>query len=138
MLRSPEKYNITVLCDPVRRQIDKMHELFGLEGTVEFGDVGEFLREKRADLLVIASPDREHVWQAVRGMELGYDILLEKPISDDREEIAQLLDTQIKTGRKVIVCHELRYGKGYLNLPKTALHSVSSICRTDREFRYCG
>lgn len=114
MLKTPEKYKIVALCDPVRRQIDKMHELFGLDDAAEFLDTGDFLREKRADVLVIASPDRVHVFQAVRGMELGYDLLLEKPISDDRDEIDLLLSTQKKTGRKVVVCHELRYGKGYL------------------------
>ena len=114
MLATPEKYKIVALCDPVARQIKKMHELFGLEDADEFSDATEFLNEKRADVLVIASPDREHVWQAVRGMELGYDLLLEKPISDSRDEIDLLLATQMKTGRQVIVCHELRYGKGYL------------------------
>ena len=114
MLRSPEKYRIVALCDPIPEQIEKMHKLFGLSDTLDFIDTHEFLREKRADVLVIASPDREHISQAVRGMELGYDILLEKPISDDREELSLLLDTQKRTGKKVIVCHELRYGKGYL------------------------
>jgi predicted dehydrogenase len=119
MLNTPERYKIVALCDPDRKQIEKMHHLYGLKDVVEYLDDKAFLAAPRAaDLLVIASPDREHVWQAVRGMELGYDILLEKPISDDREEIAQLLDTQIKTGRKVIVCHELRYGKGYLKCKK--------------------
>jgi predicted dehydrogenase len=69
-------------------------------------------------------------------MELGYDILLEKPISDDREEIALLLDTQIKTGRKVIVCHELRYGKGYLKckeiLDSERLGNLYAIDATER------
>ena len=114
MLRSPEKYRIVALCDPIPEQIEKMHKLFGLSDTSDFLDTCEFLGEKRADVLVIASPDREHISQAVRGMELGYDILLEKPISDDREELSLLLDTQKRTGKKVIVCHELRYGKGYL------------------------
>ena len=82
MLRSPEKYRIVALCDPISEQIEKMHKLFGLSDTFDFPDTHEFLREKRADVLVIASPDREHISQAVRGMELGYDILLEKPISD--------------------------------------------------------
>ena len=114
MLTTPDKYKLVALCDPAAEQIEKMHSLFGINDTVDFLEPEEFLKEKRADVLVIASPDREHVPQAVRGMELGYDLLLEKPISDSRDEIDLLLATQIKTGRKVMVCHELRYGKGYL------------------------
>jgi predicted dehydrogenase len=114
MLKTPEKYRIVALCDPAERQLQKMHELFGLEDAAEFLDESEFLKEKRADVLVIASPDREHVPQAVRGMELGYHLLLEKPVSDDRDELELLLKTQMRTGCQVVVCHELRYGKGYL------------------------
>ena len=114
MLTHPDKYKIVALCDPVARQIEKMHELFGLDDVKEFLRPEEFLKEKVADVLVIASPDREHVSQAVRGMELGYHLLLEKPISDDRDELDLLLETQKRTDRKVVVCHELRYGKGYL------------------------
>jgi len=114
MLKTPEKYKIVALCDPSERQLQKMHELFGLDDAAEFLDESEFFKEKRADVLVIASPDREHVTQAVRGMEMGYHLLLEKPVSDDRDELELLLKTQLRTGRQVVVCHELRYGKGYL------------------------
>ena len=114
MLNTPERYKIVALCDPNPAQIEKVHRLYGLADTADSLDDKHFLTKKQADLLVIASPDREHVWQAVRGMELGYDLLLEKPISDDRTELTLLLDTQQRTGCRVIVCHELRYGKGYL------------------------
>ena len=136
MLNTHERYKIVALCDPDQTQIEKMHHLYGLSDVAEYLDDKIFLTEKRADLLVIASPDREHVWQTVRGMELGYDILLEKPISDDREELALLLDTQKKTGRKVIVCHELRYGKGYLKckeiLDSGRLGKLYAIDATER------
>lgn len=114
MLKTPEQYRVVALCDPDPAQIEKMHRLYGLADAGEFFDDKQFLTERHADLLVVSSPDREHVWQAVRGMELGYDLLLEKPISDDRGELTLLLETQKRTGRRVIVCHELRYGKGYL------------------------
>ena len=93
MLTTPDKYKLVALCDPAAEQIEKMHSLFGINDTVDFLEPEEFLKEKRADVLVIASPDREHVPQAVRGMELGYDLLLEKPISDSREELELLLRT---------------------------------------------
>ncbi|MBR5295333.1 MAG: Gfo/Idh/MocA family oxidoreductase, partial [Clostridia bacterium] len=63
--------------------------------------------------LVISTPDRVHVPQAVTAMRLGYDLLLEKPISDSREEINLLLKTQKETGKQVMVCHVLRFGPGY-------------------------
>ena len=47
--------------------------------------------------------------QCIRAMRLGYDVLLEKPISDSEEEISDLLKVQKETGRTVVVCHVLRY-----------------------------
>ena len=136
MLATPEKYKVVAFCDPQGEQIKKMHELFGLPCTEDFTDVQVFLEKKRADVLIIASPDREHVWQAVRGMELGYDLLLEKPISDNRDEIDLLLDVQRRTGRRVIVCHELRYGKGYIKckeiLDSGRLGNLYAIDATER------
>lgn len=108
-----EKFEVVALCDWNKAQLEKTHRLFPLGETVDFLDADEFLKEKRADFLVIATDDRYHVKQCVKALELGYDVLLEKPISDDRAEIELLIKTQEKTGGKVIVCHELRYGAGY-------------------------
>lgn len=114
MLIFPDWYKIVALCDPDSNQIKKTHDALGLADTLDFTDVELFFEEKRADLLVIATPDRDHIPQAVRAMNLGYHLLLEKPISDSREQLQLLLDTQKRTERKVSVCHVLRYGKGYL------------------------
>jgi predicted dehydrogenase len=62
MLNTPKRYKIVALCDPDRKQIEKMHNLYGLKEVVEYLDDKAFLAAPRAaDLLVIASPDREHV-----------------------------------------------------------------------------
>lgn len=108
-----EKFEIVSLCDPNIGQIEKIHKLLDLENTSDFTDVDEFLKIKRADVIVIATPDRYHIPQTVKALELGYDVLLEKPISDSRDELELLDRTQKRTGRKVVICHELRYGAGY-------------------------
>lgn len=112
-MRGMKKFEIVSLCDKNEKQLEKMHSLFGLKKTEDFTQVEEFFKEKRADVLVIATDDRVHVAQCVQAMELGYDILLEKPISDNRAELEFLLSTQERTKRKVVVCHELRYGAGF-------------------------
>lgn len=113
MVPSEDKYEVVALCDIDEEQIKKTQQLYGVENAKVFLDPDEFLKEKHADIVVIATPDREHVPQAVKAMNLGYDILLEKPISDSREELDLLIETQKKTGRTVVVCHELRYGPGF-------------------------
>ncbi len=108
-----DKFEFAALCDTAQGQIDKIHNLTGIKDTDDFTEPEEFFKEKRADLLIIATPDRDHVPMSVKALELGYDLFLEKPISDSREELKLLLETQKKTGGQIIVCHELRYGGGY-------------------------
>lgn len=108
-----EEFTFTALCDVNPEQIERIKRQINATDIMTFTDVDEFLKEKRADALIIATPDRDHVPQAVKAMKLGYDILLEKPISDSREEIEELLQVQQETGRKAIVCHVLRYAPGF-------------------------
>ncbi len=114
MAKNPDQYEIVSLCDPNPAQIKKMKNVLSLEGTSVFSDPENFFKEKRADVVVIASPDREHVPQALKALSLGYDILLEKPISDSREEIDALVEAQKKYGGKIIICHVLRYAPAFV------------------------
>ena len=111
--RTKKNFSFAALCDPVPSQMERLQRVASTSVEALFTDEEEFFKEKRADALIIATPDREHVMQAIRAMRLGYDILLEKPISDSREEIEELLKVQEETRRQIIVCHVLRYGPGY-------------------------
>ncbi len=106
-------FTFTALCDPDPGQLTRIQRIIGSGAQNCFTDVDLFFQEKRADALIIATPDREHVSQAICAMKLGYDVLLEKPISDSREEVQALLQAQEETGRRIIICHVLRYGPGY-------------------------
>ena len=72
-------------------------------------DEEEFFKEKRSDLLVIATLDQDHVRMALKAIRLGYAILLEKPVSDKVEELLMLQETAKEYGATIIVCHVLRY-----------------------------
>ena len=122
--RMPQKYEIVALCDISEEQMKKIHTLCDVKDAQVFLDEDSFWQEKRADVLVIATPDRVHVRQALRALALGYHLLLEKPISDDRAELSALLAAQEKSESKVVICHELRYAKGFAE--------CASILRSER------
>jgi len=110
--KHPAGFRFTAFCDDNPRQLKRIQQRLDQE-VPTFADADEFLKEKRADALVIATHDRFHVEQAIKALYLGYDILLEKTVSDSREEIEALLRAQEVTGRQVIVCHVLRYAPGF-------------------------
>lgn len=111
-----DQFEVAALCDINPKQIEKVNRLLDLPEEQLFLSEEEFFREKRADILVISTWDKFHVRQSIQAMELGYHVLLEKPISDSEEELAQLLDTQRKTGKTVVICHVLRYSSTYRKL----------------------
>ena len=105
-----DRYKIVALCDINQSKLDKYSEIFKISKENCFIDENEFFSRKRADLIVIATLDREHVRVALRAIETGYKyILLEKPISDDMGELKALSVAAEKNGVMIMVCHVLRY-----------------------------
>lgn len=113
MQNNGDRYEITAICDTNPKQLKKGAKILNLSENMLFSDEESFFAEKRADVMVIATYDKEHVRQCIRALELGYDVLLEKPVSDSREELRNLLEVQKRTGKTVTVCHELRYGPAF-------------------------
>ena len=104
-----EKFQIVAICDIDKVRLDKWGDLFEVSEENRFLNEEEFFKEKRADVLFICTMDRLHVRMAKIGLELGYDLLLEKPITDSKEELDSLVKTAHRCNRTIMVCHVLRY-----------------------------
>lgn len=64
---------------------------------------------KIADAAIITTLDRDHYAHVMQALDCGYDILLEKPISPDPGECLEIEQKANSLGRKITVCHVLRY-----------------------------
>ena len=64
---------------------------------------------KFADALIITTPDALHYGPAMGGLKMGYDMVLEKPISQSWRECNDIMKLTVKSGRIVAICHVLRY-----------------------------
>lgn len=72
-----------------------------------------FAAGKLGDVCVIGTQDALHRAHAIRAMELGYDLLLEKPIAPTLEDTEAVAAAARRLGRRVVVCHVLRYTPFY-------------------------
>ena len=106
---SKDKFKIVSLCDVNEYRLEKYGTAFEVPEGDRFTDEDVFFEKKRSDVLLIATMDRLHVRQAIKALELGYDLVLEKPISDDPEELRMLAAKAKEKGKMVMVCHVLRY-----------------------------
>lgn len=68
-----------------------------------------FARGKIADFAVITTQDKMHFEPAMQAIELGYNVLLEKPVAPTPEECMKVCEAAEKKGVYVMVCHVLRY-----------------------------
>jgi hypothetical protein len=75
-----------------------------------------FERPKFADAIIITTPDALHYAPCMKALEMGYDILLEKPIAPTEKECRNILALAKKTGRIVAVCHVLRYAPYFVKM----------------------
>lgn len=109
LIMKKDQFKITHVCDinPVR--LNKYGDTFEVPEENRFADEDKFFEKKLSDVLFITTQDRLHVRMAKRALNLGYDIVLEKPISDDADELRELSELANKLNRKIMVCHVLRY-----------------------------
>ena len=103
-------HGITAVAEPDDVRREAAGAAFGIPEEARFRSAEELLsRPRMADAAIIATQDRDHFSQAVPAMRLGYDLLLEKPISPDPAETLAIDETARETGKRAVVCHVLRY-----------------------------
>ena len=82
-----------------------------------FEDYRDFIKAGiEADIVAVATQDKDHREHAIACMEAGYDLLLEKPIATSIEDCEAIYEAATRLNRKVIVCHVLRYTPFYSKL----------------------
>jgi predicted dehydrogenase len=108
--RHPDRARLVAMADPRTDRRDALADQFEVPAGRRFDDWRELASHGRlADAVIVATPDREHVGPARRFAELGYHMLLEKPMAPTREECLELIDAVEQSGVILAVCHVLRY-----------------------------
>ncbi|MCU0786371.1 MAG: Gfo/Idh/MocA family oxidoreductase, partial [Verrucomicrobia bacterium] len=88
----------------------KARELAGVEVPIyEAKDFDRMVRETRPDIVIVTSKDATHSRYIIRALELGCDVMTEKPMTTDEQQCRAILDTQRKTGRHCRVTFNYRY-----------------------------
>ncbi len=106
----PDKMEIAAIADIDPEKVALVAEEYHVPKEACFASAEEMLRrEKLADAMIIATQDRQHVGHALAALEKGYHLLLEKPVSPELDECRKLEAAAERSGKKVVVCHVLRY-----------------------------
>jgi predicted dehydrogenase len=74
-----------------------------------YTDFETMMQECKPDVLLVNTMDSTHDRFIVRGLELGCNVLTEKPMTTDEIKCQAILDAQRKSGKEVIVTFNYRY-----------------------------
>ncbi|MEQ9218947.1 MAG: Gfo/Idh/MocA family oxidoreductase [Cyclobacteriaceae bacterium] len=74
-------------------------------------DFDRMIKETKPDVVIITTTDCFHAHYAVRAMELGCDVLSEKPLATEVDQCEAMLAAEIRTGQKIITTFNARHGK---------------------------
>jgi len=73
-------------------------------------DFDRMIGELKPDVVIVTTgPDRTHSEYICRAMELGCDVVTEKPMTTDEKQALKILETVRRTGRKLQVTFNYRY-----------------------------
>ncbi len=105
---------IVAICDYNPTRLAQVAKHFKLPADKCFASEEDFFGVgKLADAIFICTQDKSHYGHALKALDLGYNIMLEKPVSGNIAECEDLAQKAKEKGVHLVVCHVLRYSNYY-------------------------
>jgi predicted dehydrogenase len=93
----------------------KVGETYGVSAVYTYEEFDQLLDSKTIDAVYLATPNFDHVELAVKTLEAGIHLLLEKPMAVSVEECERIIAASEKTGAKLMVAYRLHFEPGTLD-----------------------
>ena len=103
------------LCDTNQTRMDYNNDLFAEKfrtrpiRTYLAQDFDKMMRREKPHVVIVTTMDRTHHEYIIRAMELGCDVITEKPMTTDADKCRAILDAVERTGRELRVSFNYRY-----------------------------
>lgn len=98
---------LVALCDVRPEQMEKYPDI------KHYTDFDEMLKNEELDILDICLPTFLHVEYSIKAMEHGINVLCEKPISLNKEDVKRVYEVAEKNNVKFMVAHVIRFWREY-------------------------
>jgi predicted dehydrogenase len=108
--RKARSVNLYAICDAAEDLLDRMTAVH--QPQAAYTDYDEMLADANIDAVIVAVADQFHVPLAIRALNAGKHLLVEKPMGTTVEEAEELAVAAERNQRLVLVGHEKRYDPG--------------------------
>ena len=118
-LRNPDDMEIVAVTDMNPLHKEEARVRYSLPEDRAFDSVEAFVAAGiECDIVIDATMDKAHYPTAMALLAAKYNVLLEKPVCPNKEELLDIQRAAHENGCKVIVCHVLRYTPFYAAVKK--------------------
>ncbi|MDD2478806.1 MAG: Gfo/Idh/MocA family oxidoreductase [Victivallaceae bacterium] len=106
---------LLAFCDTNQARMDYWNSIVVTEykkkalPTFKADEFDKMIAKFKPDTVIVTTMDRTHHTYICRAMELGCDVITEKPMTVDAEKCQEIIDTSKRTGKKVTVTFNYRY-----------------------------
>lgn len=111
--KRPEKFTIAAICDECEEQSAPYKEKFSCKS---YTDEKELFADKELELLVIATPSKLHVKNALEALKTGKHVFLEKPIALTYQDALKLEKAAKKSKGKLLLRHNRRFEPAFQHI----------------------
>lgn len=121
----PDKAKVVAVAEPRRANREALAREHSLPDDRTYSDWQQLANELRlADAAVVSTQDSLHVEPAIAFSELGYHLLLEKPMAPTERECRLIVESVQRNGVMLGVAHVLRYTPYTQNLQRVLADGV--------------
>jgi predicted dehydrogenase len=92
----------------------KVGEKYGVDAIYSYAEYDQLLASGKIDAAYLATPNWDHVELAVKTLEAGVHLLLEKPMAVSVEECERMMAAAERSGAKLMVAYRLHFEPGTL------------------------
>ena len=108
-LYNPQDLEFVAVAEPNPIRKDLFAQAHAIPQSNQYETWEDLLQSKIADAAFICTQDQMHSAPAIKALELGYDVLLEKPMATRLEECIQLANKAEEMNKQLRIAHVLRY-----------------------------
>ena len=94
------------MCDKNKGRVEAAKKMMGVSCPT-FTDFEKMMLQTKPEVLIVTTVDATHNEFIIRGMELGADIITEKPMTTDEVKCQSIIDAEKRTGKKITVAFQL-------------------------------
>lgn len=113
VIRKTQGLSLYGICEPEKSCREEVCRYYDVR---EFSSVEDVLADNRVDAVAIATPNDTHADLAVRCLEAGKHVVLEKPMCLSTSEADAIIQASRRTGRLLTVRHNRRWDGDYLTV----------------------